>query len=130
VKLTAILSFLKRTLIVSTFFFIARPVYAQGTVLVFCGDNAIQTAVGCIGTNPTDLIAKITANGIGLGGCIAFLMILRASVQMQISAGNPERINQGRELLESAISGLLLIIFSVFILRVIGVNILGIPGFN
>lgn len=44
------------------------------------------------------------------------------------SQGDPRRLQSGKELLTAAIAGLLLVIFSVLILRVIGVNILGIPG--
>ena len=48
---------------------------------------------------------------------------------MMTSAGNPEQLNAGKELIGSSIAGLLLVVFSVFILQFIGVNILGIPGF-
>jgi hypothetical protein len=44
------------------------------------------------------------------------------------SAGNPERLTGGKEIITSAIAGLLLIIFSTIILKIIGVDILKIPG--
>ena len=44
------------------------------------------------------------------------------------SAGNPEQLNAGRELVSAAVTGLLLVIFSLFLLRFIGVNVIGIPG--
>jgi Co/Zn/Cd efflux system component len=65
----------------------------------------------------------------GLAGGIAFLLILFGGFQIMVSAGNPEQMNAGKEMVTSAIAGLLLIIFSVFLLRLIGYNILRIPGF-
>jgi len=48
---------------------------------------------------------------------------------MQSSQGNPEKLKKAQEMITSCIMGLMLIIFSVFILKLIGVNILKIPGF-
>jgi 3-phosphoglycerate kinase len=62
---------------------------------------------------------------LGIGGGIAFIMILAAGFQILTSSGDPKRLSTGQELLTSAVSGLILIIFSIFILRLIGVNILG-----
>jgi hypothetical protein len=88
------------------------------------------TAVGCIPANPSAFIAKILSIGVGIGGGIAFLLILFGGFQILMSAGNPEKLNAGKELITSAIVGLLIIIFSVFLLRLIGVTIFAIPGFS
>ncbi|OGM15793.1 hypothetical protein A2V56_01065 [Candidatus Woesebacteria bacterium RBG_19FT_COMBO_42_9] len=95
------------------------------------GDRGINTAIGCIPIyDSTALFGFILKWAIGIGGGIAFILILVAGFQIITSQGDPQRLQAGKELLTSAIVGLLLIIFSVFILEVIGVDILGIPGFN
>lgn len=88
------------------------------------------TAIGCISTNPNALLEKILGLATGASGGIAFLLILFGGFQIMTSAGNPEQLNAGRELVSSAITGLLLMLFSVFILQFVGVNIIGIPGFG
>lgn len=90
--------------------------------------NGINTAIGCIPIfNDTNLfIGFILRWAIGIGGGITFLLIIYAAFMIITSQGNPERLKAGQELLTSAIAGLIMLIFSIFILRVIGVNILGI----
>jgi hypothetical protein len=44
------------------------------------------------------------------------------------SGGDPRKAKAAKELLTSAIAGLLMIIFSVYILDLIGIRILNIPG--
>lgn len=63
---------------------------------------------------------------LGIGGGIAFLLIVYAGFMIMTASGNPERIKQGQDLLTSAVAGLMLIILSTFILNFVGVNILGI----
>jgi len=95
------------------------------------GENSIDTAIGCIPIgNTNEFIGFILRWAIGIGGGIAFLLIVFAGLQIMTSAGNPERLQAGRELLTSAIAGLILLVFSVFILRIIGVDILKLPGFG
>lgn len=102
---------------------------------VACMENdnpGVWTAIGCINdvANPTDFIEKMLALGVGIAGGIAFLLILFGGLQILTSAGNPEQLNAGRELVSSAVTGLLLIIFSIFLLQFIGVTIIGIPRFQ
>lgn len=95
------------------------------------GEYAIQTAVGCIplGDN-NSFIAWFLKWALGFAGGIAFILMLTAGFQIMTASGNPDQVQGGKELLNAAISGLILIIFSVFLLRLIGVDILGIPGFG
>ena len=91
------------------------------------------TAIGCISTNPTGddgFITVLLRFGTGIAGGIAFFLILLGGFQVLTSAGNPERLHAGQELVGSAVGGLLLIIFSLFLLQLIGFTILQIPGFK
>ena len=95
------------------------------------GSRGINRAIGCVPTeNIADFTQYVLSWAIGIAGGIAFLLIVFAGFQILTSTGNPERLKAGQELLTSAIMGLILIIFSVFILRFIGVDILNIPGFS
>jgi hypothetical protein len=109
--------------------FIPEPTQKTKCNDCFSG-NGSWTAIGCIPTDPSAFIGTILNFAIGIAGGIAFLLILLGGFQIMTSAGNPEQLNAGRELVTSAITGLILIIFSVFLLRVIGVDILGLPNFS
>ncbi|MBI2338241.1 hypothetical protein HYU95_03605 [Candidatus Daviesbacteria bacterium] len=90
----------------------------------------IPTAIGCIHTNPAELAKDLLTWVIGIGGGLAFLMMLMGAFQMLTSAGNPETLNAGRDRLTSAVIGLLFVIFSILLLQIIGVGILNLPGFK
>ncbi len=97
-----------------------------------CGTTGINTAIGCISAleSPEAFYGDLLRWGVGVGGGIAFLLIIYAGFMIMTSAGNPERLKAGQELLTSAISGLILLIFSIFALRFIGVDILGLNQFG
>lgn len=93
--------------------------------------GGIWTAIGCLPTN-LEVILKdyVFVYGTGITGGIAFLYFIYGVFLILTSGGNPEKIAEGKEIIISALSGLFLIIFSVFLLRVIGYDILKIPGFG
>ncbi|MGB9706505.1 MAG: hypothetical protein ACPLXP_00310 [Microgenomates group bacterium] len=93
--------------------------------------TGIQTALGCIPTkNTTQFVGWLLGAAVGIGGGIAFLLIIFGAVKILTSSGNPESVKAGQELITSALMGLLFIIFSLFLLQLIGVKILQIPGFG
>ena len=95
------------------------------------GEVGVSTALGCISTDVESggFINTLLQLAIGLGGMIALLLILGGVFIITTSAGIPEKLNQGKELITSAISGLLFIILSIVLLNLIGIKILAIPGF-
>jgi len=90
--------------------------------------KGVQTALGCVPTDPMALVKWIFPYLLGIGGTIAFFMLIIGGFQIMTSGGDPEKIKAGKEQITAAISGLLFIVFSLFILRLIGVDILGLPG--
>ena len=93
--------------------------------------ESINTAIGCIPVGDTNaFMGWILGWAVGVGGGIAFLLIVYASFMVMTSQGVPDRLKAGQELLTSAISGLIMLIFSVFILKFIGVDILGLGSFG
>lgn len=110
---------------------------------VFCKNNdpedrtnlpdsgRIATAIGCIPVTSTrDFVNFLLGWGVGIAGGIAFILIVAAGIMIVTSAGDPKRVQAGKELLTAAVSGLLLLIFGAFVLEFIGVDILNIPGFG
>jgi hypothetical protein len=87
------------------------------------------TAFGCLNTKPGPIISTILKWVIGIAGGLAFLLILYGGFQVLTSSGEPEKLNTGKEIIFSAIAGLLMIVFSLIILRIIGYDILQIPQF-
>jgi len=93
--------------------------------------TGIMTALGCIPTKDTaQFVGWLLGSAIKIAGGIAFLLIIFGAIKILTSAGNPENVKAGQELITSAIMGLLFIIFSLFLLELIGVKILNIPGFS
>jgi len=90
----------------------------------------IKTALGCIPYDPGPLVTWIFNLAIFVGGGIAFLIMGVGAFLFITSQGNPEQIQKGKEIMVSAGAGLLFMIFAIFLLRLIGVDILRIPGFE
>ncbi|HCQ31697.1 TPA: hypothetical protein DIU27_04945 [Candidatus Collierbacteria bacterium] len=97
-----------------------------------CGSDEVETAIGCISTSAdtggTSFFTSVIKIAVGLGGGLALVLMLFGVFIITTSAGIPDKLKQGQEIITSAISGLIFIILSVFLLRLIGVDILGLPG--
>lgn len=88
------------------------------------------TSLGCVPNDPPNLVGWIITLASGVAGGIAFLLILFGSFQIVTSGGVPEKIASGKDIITSALLGLLFIFLATLILKVIGVQILGIPGWQ
>jgi hypothetical protein len=87
----------------------------------------VATGIGCIPVADNLAFGTFFAGwGVGVGGGIAFVMMVYAGFMIMTAAGDPKKLTAGKELLTAAIAGLLFLVLGVFILRVIGVDIFGI----
>jgi len=108
---------------------LALPSSAFAARPELCGDTSeeINTALGCIPVGDTQAFTTFLLQwGMGIGGGIALLLIGYGGFMVVSSNGNPQKVQAGKELITAAVAGLLFIIFSAFILRLVGINIFGI----
>jgi hypothetical protein len=92
-------------------------------------NNGSWTALGCIPSgSPEEFIKWLFPFVLGIAGGIATILMLIGGFLILTSTGDPKRVENGRNMLTSALMGLVLIVFSLFLLRVIGVDLLEIPG--
>ena len=112
------------TIFVWAFISLQKKAYAANNA---CPPGGMNTAIGKIPCTPQGLAAKIFSLALGIAGGIALMLIIAGGYRIIVSQGDPEAIMGGKEMITSAIAGLLFIIFSAAILRIIGCNILGLP---
>lgn len=91
--------------------------------------GGIDTALGCIPYETKGFTSALLGFIIGLVGLIAIVVMLVATVMIMTGGSNPEQIKKGKELFTGGITGLLFIVFSVTILRIIAGDIIKLPGF-
>lgn len=97
-----------------------------------CASNGrLLTAVGCVPIDFGDFITNfLLKTGIGFAGLYSLGCIIYSAIMIQISQGNSEKISQAQDQIKACIFGLLLVMFSILILRLIGVTILELPFFS
>lgn len=108
------------------------PVQAAASK-AFCqtgNDPKVDTALGCIPVKIDAFVAWLLPYMFGISGGIAFLLMVYGFILLTTSGGDPKKMQGAQETITSAISGLLLSIFALFLLRLIAVGILKIPGIN
>ena len=118
-------------LILNSYFLILSPIYALSPDCTASdGTTGVDTGLGCISTDITTggFIISLTGILIGLGGGIALLLILYGVFIVTTSAGIPDKLKAGNEIITNAVIGLTFMIMSVILLKLIGINLLAIPG--
>ena len=93
-------------------------------------DGKTWTAIGCVPTSAGGFVQSILRFVLPLAGALSFLGILFGGFIFVTSAGDPIKLAQGKSTLIGSIGALLLIIFAIFLLRFVGFNVLGLPGFK
>ncbi len=96
---------------------------------IYCGGGSfsLSTAIGCIPLNSINLfIGRIMQFSLGIAGGIAMLLVILGAFQIITSRGDAQKIKSGKEVLTGALIGLIFIFFALFVLRQVGVYILGV----
>lgn len=97
---------------------------------VYLGNPQINTALGCIPVKPAEFIKWLMPWLLGFGGGVSFLLMVYGFILMTTSGGDPKAVQGAQETITSAIMGLLVCVFALFLIRLISVDILHIPGIN
>jgi len=96
----------------------------------FCDGSTdkIETALGCFPMTVNGFVGWILPLIFGIAGGIAFILMVFGFIMVATSGGDEKKLQGAKETITSAITGLLVSIFALFILRLVAVNILHIPG--
>lgn len=92
--------------------------------------SQVSTEIGVLNAVPDKLILSIVRIFSGLAGGISLLLMLSGAAKYLTSSGNPEALEEAKGIITSALGGFLLVFLSVFLLRFIGIDVLGIPGLS
>jgi hypothetical protein len=87
-------------------------------------DSGIRTAIGCVPPTTQEMIVTLTNWGTGLAGGLALIMIIYAAITITTASGDARKIQAGREMILSALGGLVLIVLAVVLLQFFGTQIL------
>lgn len=100
----------------------------------FCSSSGsspkVYTALGCIPVDTGQFITWLLPSLFGIAGGISFLLMVYGFILITLSKGDPKAVQGAKETITSAITGLLVSIFSIFLLRLIVSGILKLPGVN
>jgi len=88
----------------------------------------LTTGIGDIDTTPEGFVAGIARRLAGIVGGLALLFLMYGSILYMFSRGDPKALEKASQIIGSAMAGLFFVMFSVLIMRVIGYDILKLPG--
>lgn len=88
--------------------------------------QSVDTPFGTIPADMGSFVSTFAKVGIGFGGVAAIAMITIGAVTILTSTGNPDKLMEGRGMITNALVGLTLVVLALFVLQLLGWDILGI----
>ncbi|HLE49081.1 MAG TPA: hypothetical protein VI819_03590 [Patescibacteria group bacterium] len=94
-----------------------------------CANNGIDTAIGCLPVGNRQLFLQFILRwALGISGGTALVMIAYSGILIMTAQGDKQRLQTGKEFLTASVAGIMMIIFSAYLLQLIGVTIFRLPG--
>ena len=97
----------------------------SGTVI-----GGVWTGLGCLPTNFSGIVGSIFTLFSGLMGGLVFLCLVSNGIKIMSSRGNPEALKKGQEAITACLVGFVVLALSILFLKIVGVDILQIPGWS
>jgi len=88
----------------------------------------VNTAFGCLPVSVGGFVSWAVRYVLGIVGGISFLMMVYGFILMSTSEGDPKKAQAAKDTITSAITGLVIAIFSIFLVRLIMLYVLKLPG--
>ncbi len=85
--------------------------------------NGYYSSFGCIPFKVEGFVNWFVSLSIAIAGIVSLYCLIMNSIRMQLSRGDASAIEKARQNIISCVLGVLLIIFSVFILRIAGISL-------
>ena len=90
----------------------------------------VNTALGCVPVKVDEFVEWFLPYLFGIAGGISFLLMVSGFISMATSGGDPKKVEAAKEQVTAAITGLIVSIFALFLLKLIAIDILQIPGMS
>lgn len=88
-------------------------------------DGSVWTSLGCIkAADPYAFVGQIITWAVILGAGLATAIIGFQGLQIVMAGDDPKKVKASQEAITAAISGLLLIVFSIMLMNILGIKIL------
>lgn len=89
------------------------------------GSKGVETALGCVRGDLESFVNLLFNLALGLAGGLAVLFIIIGGFKVAMSQGDVDALQDGRDMITKAITGLVFILLASTILAIIGIDILG-----
>jgi hypothetical protein len=90
-------------------------------------NGCVETTLGCIPSDPHDLVFTwLLPNALKLAALAAVALLIIGGYQFVGATGDMDKLAAAKSTITAAIAGFLFILCSVVILRIMGIDILGI----